>query len=431
MESGVAGYNTKPRVMDLKTGPKELIFRFKGRTAHGKSITGTIKAPNRELALKGLFEERIIVLCLDETDEKSRFSRPMFRIKLPWESNLRDVAVFTRQLSSMYRAGVPLFRAVGILHDQADNADLKSALSMVYLELMKGSTLAASLKDHGKLFSPQYVAMIWAAEKSGTLHTVLEDMADFLEKQDALRHRLQSAMTYPVMIFIASLLVNYFIFSYVMPQFVTIFNNLSIQLPLITRVLMDAVKIFSSPYFWILSVLVLILLFRTTYDLRRIASYRQAIDYYKMQIPVIGEIYRNYIFVNVFRLMSTMMASGMNLGEIMESMSGVSENAFMEKIFGRIGKALRSGKTITHSFLLEGSIFPSLVVSILNVGEESGETDYVLGTLADFYESKFDYAVTNIASLLEPVLIILMGISVAVLVLALFLPLYNMIGNLG
>lgn len=430
-ESASTEVKAKKHRKVLKTGPTECIFRFKGRSIHGRTVNGTIKAPNRELALKGLFEERIIVQHLEEIDEDHYLKPPKFFIRLPWMSPLRDVAIFTRQLASMYRAGVPLFRAVGILHDQVDNQELKIVLAKVYLKLLKGETLADSLKDHNNFFSPQYVAMIWAAEKSGTLTRVLENMASFQEKQDNLRRKLKSAMTYPLMIFLASILVNYFIFAYVLPQFSNIFNNLGIQLPLFTKVLMWLGAVFSNVYFWILLILSFVLVYRLTYDLRRLPQYRRIVDHIKMEFPVFGKIYRNYLYVNIFRLMATMMGAGMNLSEILESLAEVSENAYMEKVFFRIGKALRAGVTITQAFVLEGETFPPLVTSVINVGEESGETDFILFALSDFYENQLDYTLNNMATLVEPILIFLMGLSVMVVVLALFIPLYNMIGSMA
>lgn len=403
------------------------IFKFKALDKEGKEISGYVRAKTKDAAVKGLLEGNYTVQDVQETSYESEQTLPLIYNPLAIQE---AVAIFSRQLLVLYRSGVPLNRAVSILFAQTEEKHLKAALAAMYMDMVKGFSFTKSISRHPHVFPQDYVAMVKAGEKAGELATVLERLADLQEKNLKTFRRVTSALTYPLLIFVFAALVNYAVFKWVLPSFMEVFESMNAQLPLITVMVLSVVKFMKTPWFWVvfLSVVGGIAYFWVT--LIKQPAARLWLDRLLLRIPQLGDIIRRVVFIRTFRVFATMVSSGVIISSALKNVANVANNEVYRRCFEIMVKKVERGDNLSECFDKEKALFPLIVRQMIKVGDETGEPEIVLNLLADFYESELELALDTFSSLLEPLIMAVMGVVVGVVILAVFLPLYSLINKL-
>jgi len=403
------------------------IFKFKARNREGDEISGYVRAKTKDAAVKGLLENNYAVNEIVEATYKQEATVPIVLNPL---GVAEAVAIFTRQLLVLYRSGVPLNRAVSILFVQCEEKHLKAALASMYMDMVKGTSFTRSLARHPHVFSSDYVAMVGAGEKSGELATVLERLADLQEKNISTFRRVLSAMTYPIIVLVFSLMVNYAVFKWVLPSFLKVFESMNMELPFITVMIIWIVKFMQSPWFWVTIVVIIGTISLIVLQVKKSSMAKHFFDSLLLRIPKIGNLIRWVIFIKTFRLFATMLSSGVVINKALKNIAQVANNEIYKRAFSKMIGRVEKGDSLPECFDDNKDLFPLIVRQMIHVGDETGEPEVVMNLLSDFYESELNLALESLSSLLEPFMIGVLGLVVGIIVIAVFLPIYNLINKM-
>lgn len=402
------------------------VFEYRGvHVQSGKSVKGFRDAENAK-ALRGLLRKDGILLS--HAEEDVRGSAAANRRELDLFAFFRrvttsDIAVMTRQLATLTRAGVPLVDAISALVDQVEKEALVRVLTTVREDLKAGTSFAKCLEQHGKVFPALYVNMIAAGEASGTLEAVLERLADFMEGQARLRGKVTAALSYPViMLVIGSVLVSFLMVS-VVPKVVSIFENLGQELPWYTEVLIF-VSGFVAGYWW----LMLLALGGSIWGFRRwhaTPAGRLRWDAFTLRVPIFGRLNRLVAIARFSRTLATLLASGVQLLPAMGIVRNVIGNTLLEGVITRAIESIREGESIADPLRRSGEL-PPMVTHMIAIGEKSGQLEQMLENVSRAYESDVETQVAALTSMLEPLMIVALGGMVAFIALAILMPLMQM-----
>jgi type IV pilus assembly protein PilC len=402
-------------------------FTYKVRDTSGKMILSSMEAESARHVRDALREKNFFIVSIEEP--KSGLNRD---IKIPGLGDglpgLKQVAIFSRQLATMINAGLPLVQSLAIMQRQVEHKGFKKILGEIRTEVEGGLPFSDALAKHPKVFSRLYLNLVRAGEVSGTLDAVLDRVSAFLEKDLALRGKIKSAMTYPVVVLVFAMGITYFLLTTIVPQFASILTQLGGELPLLTRILI-AVSDFLQHRSWILLILGVIIFFsyRAYY---RTDKGRHVIDSIKLRMPVFGNLIQRAALASFSRTFSLLLRSGVNIVESMEITRGTANNAIVEDALINARNAVQRGEQISAP-LAASKVFPPMVVSMVAIGEETGALDAMLAKVADFYEREVDEAVDQLTAALEPLMIIILGAIVGLIVAGMFLPMFSIIGQLS
>ncbi|MET0551992.1 MAG: type II secretion system F family protein [Vicinamibacteria bacterium] len=397
-------------------------FVWKGKTRDGKSVSGEKQGDNKEAVMALLRREQILVASVKEKGKE--FALPKLGGGVP----AKDLAVFTRQFSVMIDAGLPLVQCLEILATQQENKTFARILQQTRMDVEGGATLADAMRKHPKAFDELFVNMIAAGEAGGILDTILKRLATYIEKAVKLKSQVKGAMIYPIaVISIAGIVVAVILWK-VIPTFAAMFEGLGAQLPLPTRIVITMSN-------WFVRLLPFLVLFGVGggFLLRRYyATYggRRTIDRLVLKIPIIGVIMQKIAVARFCRTLATLISSGVPILDGLEITARTSGNAIVEDAIMAVRKAVESGMTLAQP-LKESGVFPAMVVQMIGVGEQTGALDAMLSKIADFYEEEVDQAVANLLTLLEPVMIMFLGVTVGGIVISMYLPLFDLISKLS
>jgi general secretion pathway protein F len=395
------------------------VFEYKGVTADGRDTSGIVdadspRAARSKLRQTGIFPTQVI------EGEKAE-GRPGRRAFGEW-LNQQDVAVMTRQLSTLLSAGIPLMEALGALTEQAEKGELKRILAEVREAVREGSSLSEAVRRYPKVFSDLYVQMVRAGEASGTLDRILVRLADFLEYRLRLRGKVVSALAYPVLMLAVSGLVLFFLITYAVPKVTAIFEEMHQALPLPTRILMGFSG-FLSTFWWLIAGLAI----AAGVWLRRYVGTpagRMAYDRFRLRLPLLGRIARMVALARFSRTLSTLLASGIPLLSALEIVRDVVGNRVLSEAIRSARENIREGESIAEPLRRSG-VFPPLVTHMIAVGEKSGELEGMLQRVADTYDDEVETVVSTLTALLSPVMILIMGLIIFCIVLAILLPIFE------
>jgi len=396
-------------------------FEWKGRRGD-KIESGVIVAESKEAVRARLRRQQIIVTQVKEQGKEIAF--PLLRGGI----SSKELAVFTRQFSVMIDAGLPLVQCIEILGIQSENKVFQKVLLQVRQDVESGATLADAMRKHPKVFDDLYCNMIAAGEAGGILDTILQRLAVYIEKIVRLRRAVRSAMIYPIAVLAIAALVVTIILWKVIPTFAALFAGLGAELPLPTRVVIWLSN-FVGRYF----LLLVILLGALLYALKRYhATYRgrRVIDGLLLKTPVLGLVLRKIAVARFCRTLATLISSGVPILEALEITAKTAGNAIVEDAIMATRKSIEEGKTISEP-LKETEVFPPMVVHMIAVGEQTGALDAMLSKIADFYEEEVDAAVENMLTLLEPIMILFLGIVIGGIVISMYLPLFSLLSKIG
>ncbi|MCY4262176.1 MAG: type II secretion system inner membrane protein GspF [Candidatus Dadabacteria bacterium] len=396
------------------------VYNYKAINDKGESIRGVISAESVRIAGDRLRKDSIYPSSIKESVSVER----RLSVALPWRGvSVSELSVMTRQFSTLISAGLPLETSLVALYEQTDDQKLKEILSQVRSRVSEGSSLHAALEEHKGVFSDLYISMVRAGEASGTLGIVLDRLADFLEKQLELSSKIRGAMVYPAIMFVVGLGVLIFMMTFVIPKVADIFASSNKALPLITVVLIGVSDFLRQNFAFILVFLAAALFFARRYA--QTPSGKKVYDRFSLKTPVFGKMSSKVMISRFTRTLATLLSSGIPLLEaIRVSESVLGNSIYMDNIKDvrvRVAEGAEFG-----SCLGQTGIFPPLVVRMVSVGEEVGKIEHMLSKVADMYDTEVDGMLATLTSLLEPVMILIMGVVMGFIVFAILLPVLNL-----
>lgn len=399
------------------------IYIWKGKNSYGEKRKGEIEAIDQAAAVAQVKRLRIQDPVVKEKPKDLFGNFSIFKPKVTG----KDVVIFTRQLSTMIDAGLPLVQCLQILAKQQDNSTFKQVLTEIQADVETGTTLADSMRKHPKVYDKLYSNMIEAGELGGILDTILSRLAAFKEKAMALQKKIKGAMTYPAICLAISILILIVILVFVIPVFVEMFDQMDSALPAVTQLVVD-MSDFAKDNFLYITIVTIFLI----YGFRKIYSTekgRLKFDRLALNLPVVGTLIRKVAVAKFTRTLSTMLQSGVPILEALQVVAKTSGNMVIEKAVFRVADSIAEGRPIAEP-LEESGVFPNMVVQMINVGESVGALDTMLEKIADFYDEEVDQAVENLTAMIEPFMMVFLGGMIGGLVVAMYLPIFQMAGNI-
>jgi len=398
------------------------VFVYTGRTRGGQTITGEMDAPNREAVVAKLRSQQIVATAVRTKPRDITF--PGFGGGV----DEKEIVVFTRQFATMIDAGLPLVQCLEILASQQENKVFKKALTEIRQSVEGGLTFAAALKQHPKIFSSLYANMVEAGEAGGILDTILNRLAVYMEKAMALKKKVKSAMIYPSTIVTVALVVVIFLLIFVIPTFKAMFDGFGATLPLPTLIVLELSRIVRGYFLVGIGAMVaLVVGLRWWYGT---PTGRLAIDRFLLRTPVFGLLIRKVAVAKFTRTLGTLISSGVAILDGLDITARTAGNKVVEQAVLKTRASIAEGKTIAEPLKASG-VFPNMVVQMIAVGEQTGALDAMLGKIADFYDEEVDTAVVNLTALLEPMLMVFLGIIIGGVVIAMYLPIFKLVTVVG
>ena len=399
-------------------------FSYKAVTPGGAIHTGTMEAKEQRFVIEQLHRQRYVVLEISQTGRLSKTGlKGLLGAGLKKKIKLRDIVLFSRQLSTMINAGVPIVQGLNIIIDQLRNPAFKNVITSIRDDIETGISIADAMSKHPHVFSELYVSMIKAGELGGILDVILERLSGYLEATQNLRGKIRSALMYPAVIALVAAGIGTFLLIVIIPKFEVIFSSVGADLPFLTRLLIGLSKLLKKYIFFIFIVLVVFVLLLRRYYKTEAGSMK--IDHLLLRLPVIGPLLRKVAIAKFSRTLGTLIKSGVPILQGLETVAKTSGNRVIEKAVLTARESIREGERIAPP-LKVSNVFPPMVIQMISVGEETGNLDTMLAKIADFYDQEVDAAVIGLTSLIEPVIIVLMGIIIGVFVIAMYLPLFQM-----
>lgn len=401
-------------------------FHYVAKNWNGETSEGRCSAADRSEALEKLRAQDLFVISIKEQSAAQRIglSQSGFSFKLGrGKPKSRDFMVFCRQFTTMLQSGINVLQVLKTLAEQSENEALKEKLVQITLDVERGSDLAGAMKKHGEFFPQIITSMVEVGEAGGLLDTVMERLADHFERQHDLETKVRSATTYPLVISVFAVAVLFMMMFFVLPRFATMFEPMGIEMPAITRVLLGAADLLTR--FWYIALAALALLIFLGQRYLKTEEGRLLSDRLMLRLPVFGPIYTKMLTARFTRTLSTLLSSGVTLVSALELVEKVVGNRVLSGVLAKTGQAIRRGQNISQP-LGESGVFPPMMVRMVDIGEESGSLDEMLSRTADFYESDVTYFLDRLATIIEPLLLIVIGFVVALLLLSIFTPLLKM-----
>ena len=395
-------------------------YQYSVRDTGGKLMSGTLVADNRDLASARLREMGLIPIKVEQ--QRGRTMRR--EISLTNRVKLKDISIFSRQFATMVNSGLPILKGLVILEEQTESKILAKAIASVRTDVEGGASLSAAMAKHPKIFNNLYVAMVKSGEAGGVLEAVLQRIAVTLEGEVALRQRIRSAMTYPIVVagFVTLILLAMLLF--IVPQFQGLYSQLGGTLPLPTRILLAVSNALKHSFIIIFLALVAMII-----GLRRFIKTkrgRELWDRFKLRVPVFGPLFQKTALARFSRVFGVMSSSGVPILQSLEVVSETVNNSLMSAAILDVQNSVKEGESISKP-LARHPVFPPMVVQMLSVGEQTGSLDEMLEKISVYYDEEVKATVDSLTSLIEPIMIMFVGGAVGLSVIALYLPMFNII----
>jgi len=405
------------------------VFVYEVRDATGQLKRDTIEAQNMRLATQRLQEQKFTVINIREKSTSVAQTDLLSWYQKLKKVNEQALVVFSRQFATMINAGLAMVRCLDILSEQTEDKKLQQTLVQVRRDVEGGATLSNALAKHPNVFSTLYTSMVKAGEMGGVLDEVLERLASFMEKDFSLKKKVKSALTYPVVILVMALAIVFFLVTYILPTFVSLFEGMNLTLPLPTKILIGITK--GARDLRIVLPLLALAVFASVGIGRYIQTPygKRQYDLLKLNIPVFGLLNKKVAISRFCRTLGTLLSSGVPIMQALEIVGKASGNEIIAMTVAKIRDSIREGESIATPLGSSG-MFPPMVTQMVAVGEETGNLDAMLAKISDFYDTEVEYLLASLTSMLEPIMIVGMGGIVGFIVISVFLPLYQLIGSL-
>lgn len=399
------------------TANEKITFEWEGKDAKGNKISGRMDGPNADW-VKAYLRRQGTRPTQVRKQRQPLFGGGKSKIKP------NDIAVFARQLSTMMNAGVPLVQSLEIVAGGLENAGMRKLVTSIKNDIEGGTNLSNALARHPQYFDSLFCNLVAAGEQSGTLDRLLNELADYKEKTEALKAKIRKALFYPAAVIVVAFVVTTILLVWVVPQFEALFQNFGGSLPAFTQAVVNLSEFVQQWYLAIFGVAIGAVV-GFAQAKKRSKKVANALDALSLKLPIVGDILRKAAIARFARTLSTMSSAGVPLVEAMESVAGAAGNVVFERAILQMRDAAATGQQLQRS-MEDTGMFPSLVVQMTAIGEESGALDSMLAKVADFYESEVDNAVDSLTSLLEPMIMAFLGVVVGGLVVAMYLPIFKM-----
>jgi type IV pilus assembly protein PilC len=397
------------------------IFEYKGKTLAGAAVQGAMKANSREELERVLRQNRILVSSISKR-------APEINIKFGTGVKKIEISRFTRQFATMIGAGLPMVQCLEILAAQSESKELSKVISQIRDSVQGGATLSESMARHPKIFDPLYTNMVEAGEVGGALDAILVRLAVYREKADKLVRKVKGAMMYPTVVAIVATGVTIAMLTFIVPVFASMFSGVGAELPKPTQIVLSISNFLKANavylLFGIIGAIVGLLYWKRT------PAGALTFDKMMLRMPVIGNLVRKSSIARFTRTLSTLLASGVSILEALEITAKTSGNLVVANAINKSVLAIAEGETITGP-LKETGVFPPMVIQMIGVGEKTGGLDDMLNKIADFYDEEVNDAVTALTSVIEPIIIVVMGAVIGGILIAMYLPMFDIIGKIG
>lgn len=397
------------------------VFTYKGRTLAGTLVSGELKTKNRAGLERTLRSKKILVTSVS--------TKPS-QINLRIGTGIKKVHIsrFTRQFATMIGAGLPMVQCLEILSQQMEAAELRRVIGEVKESVQAGTTLAEALSRHKKVFDDLYVNMVDAGEIGGALDIILVRLAIYREKADVLARKVKGAMIYPAVVMTVAIAVTFIMLTYIVPIFARMFAGLGAELPAPTQFILSLSAFLRANFLTGLGLLIALIIAYKYYS--KTQSGRLNIDRVKLKLPLLGDLIRKSAIARFSRTLSTLISSGVSILDALDITARTSGNRVIHDAIKKSILSIAEGETITQP-LKESKVFPPMVVQMISVGEKTGGLDEMLSKIADFYDEEVDAAVAALTSVIEPVIIVFMGIVIGGILIAMYLPMFEIIGKIS
>jgi len=419
-------------------------FTYVALDVKGKEVTGEVESDSSSNAVSRIREMGLFPTNVAEAKKSAPKAAPgqaaprparkgmSVNIRLPGGGGVKSkvLTTFTRQLATLIDAGLPLLRGLGVLRNQEKHPVLKRTLGNLAEAVEAGSTFSEALAQHPKVFNKLYVNMVRAGEAGGVLDVTLNRLADFMEKAQRIKSKVISAMVYPTVVICVAMAILFFLMTVIVPKFEAIFSDLlgGSELPPLTQFVMGVSRLVTERYLLVIGVVVALVVVLKT--MAKTEKGRYLLDKFKLHAPLVGGLIRKVSIARFTRTLGTLIASGVPILQALNIVKETAGNAVVAKAVNQIHDSVKEGERIVQPLEASG-IFPPMVVSMVDVGEETGALPDMLMKIADVYEDEVDNAVGALTSLLEPIMIVFLAVVVGTIVIALFLPLISIIDQLG
>lgn len=397
------------------------LFVYKARDKSGKLVTRTSEAGSRAALLDNLKGLGYAVFSISEKSEKVSAQSIFDRFAGVKNS---DITMFTRQLATLIEVGVPILTGLDSINEESVNAVLREAITQISIDIKGGVSLADALSKHPKCFNQTYISMVRAAEASGTLSQALERLALLLEYEEQTKNKIKAATRYPLTVTLALVIAFLVLTVTVLPRFAVIYSRFNVALPVPTRILLGINYVLS--HFWYIVILALIGIGFAFKRYIKTPSGRMQLDTLKLKLPVFGPLFLKISLSRFTRVSGLMLKTGVPVLKVLDHVAGVSGNVIVAKAIYRIKEGVNVGKDMASTMKHE-KVFPAIAIQMVALGEESGRLDDLLTKTADFFDSQVDLTIQNLTSLLEPILVMGLGLGVLTMSLAVFLPMWNLV----
>lgn len=404
-----------------------MIYSYRILDPSGAVVRGTLEAENQNLVIESLLRQNYTILDLKEDRDKEVASQTALNINLFKSVKINDLSLFTRQLSTMVSSGLPIVRSFQILEQQTKNPILRQAVEEIRVNLEGGWTLNESMAQHPRIFSPMYISMVKAGETGGALDTILKRLADTLERDREINSKIKSASIYPIVVLCVALLVVIFILTFVMPTFVNAFASSGTELPAFTRFFLGISDFIRANGLVLLIAVILLIAGLKWWGTQ--PGGRLFFDRLYLHMPIIGRVVNRIAVSRFTRILGTLIKSGVPILEAMEVLKGVVGNQVISDAVGEARNSIREGHSIAAP-LAATKVFEPMVTQMIAVGEETGALDDMLERMSVFYDNEVTFAIDAMLKSMEPAMIIIVGIIIGSIIIATYLPVFNVINTI-
>ena len=405
----MATATSRPNIKSVK----EVIFEWEGKDRNGKTVRGELRASGEHQVQATLRRQGVLV-----TKVRKRRMRSGKKIAP------KDIAIFTRQLATMMKAGVPLLQSFDIVGRGSTNPSVAKLLNDIRTDVESGSSLSSAFRKHPLYFNTLYCNLVEAGEAAGILEDILDRLAIYMEKTEAIKSKIKSALMYPTAVIIVAFVVVALIMIFVIPAFKSVFENFGADLPAPTLFVIAMSEFFVS-YWYIIFIGIFAGVYLFLQSWKRNEKMQMFMDRLLLQIPIFGNLIEKSVIARWTRTLSTMFAAGVPLVESLDSVGGAAGNYIYKSATQKIQQEVSTGTSLTNA-MSNANVFPSMVIQMTAIGEESGSIDHMLGKAADFYEAEVDEMVAGLSSLMEPIIIVFLGTIIGGIVVAMYLPIFKL-----
>lgn len=403
-------------------------FSYKAKLPGGQVVEGTMEALDRFAVSRDLRAKGQTPVSITEKGGKSAEALGLFN-KIFNRVKTQDLIIFTKNLSGMIRAGLSLFRALGVLQKQAKNPSLNRVIVSLSNEINAGGTLSSGLAKHPNIFSHLFVSMTRAGEESGNLAGALSEVGSIIEKANSLTKKVKGAMIYPGVIVSAMVVIGILLFAFVVPTLSKTFKELGVELPLSTRIVIGVGEFFSENL--ILSFIMLFLFAGLVYFIFRAKFLAKYVDFFVLHLPMVGTMAKELNTARTARTMASLLTSGVSITRAIEITEDVVQNTYYKRILAESRKRVEKGSPFSEVFVENPSLYPVMMAEMVEVGEETGKLSDMLFQVADFYETEIENKTKNLSTIIEPVLMVLVGAGVGFFAVSMITPLYSILDNIN